>query len=199
MFVVTIRFYKPFRMPLQCTISMVKALVFKGPRGYNTVCEADYFYTLPDKPDSLRPKRKHLKATSAIPTTTTPVPELHYDEHHHDHHAEFSHDDHYSSLFVPDSSWQDNPTDILAASSPVYPPSSKERLWQKYLHPKVTKQIELHRTQFNIYYLHFSTTQNHPGSHCLKKGLVPTKSLPCRYQIDIIRNNAVIISQEADI
>lgn len=120
-------------LPLQLTISMVKGLLFQAPKGYNFVGEVDYFYTLPENLDSLRPKKKHLKP--AITTTTPPLPEFIYDDHHN--HVQFSHELDHPDIFVPESGWQENPTNNIFTTF-----SSKERVGHNYFRPKVITECQ---------------------------------------------------------
>lgn len=98
---------------LQCTLSMVKALVFKGPRGYNLVAEFDYIYPLPDTVQSLKPKKTNLKAVPPPPppppTTTEAIPTFIDDHENHIFydHPEFS--EHHPDVFAPNSGWRVDP------------------------------------------------------------------------------------------
>ena len=124
----------PSPTPFQCTLSAVKGLVFKGPKGYNLLAEVDYFYPLPDSVAALKPKRTKLKAVTTPPppppTTTTeeahpPFPEEELDENQ----LAWAGQQH-PELFAPDSGWRLEPD--LAQLSDVPPGKevpAKERVW----------------------------------------------------------------------
>lgn len=114
----------PPSLCFQCTLSMVKGLVFKGPRGYNMLAEVDYFYPLPDSVEALKPKRTKLKAVPVTapqppppPPVTTPLPFHPIDDGIEDNHILFNHHEHeqlpqyphHPDLFIPDSGWRNDP------------------------------------------------------------------------------------------
>lgn len=104
---------------------MVKAIVIKGPKGYNMIGEVDYLYPLPDSVASLIPKKKTVLKPVVVakpqppPPPPAPIQEpeipVHYPEH--DHHPveeneiPFNHLDYqqHPDLFVPDSGWRSDP------------------------------------------------------------------------------------------
>lgn len=131
---------------------MVKALVYKGPRGHNLVAEGDYLYPLPDSVASLKPKRTKLKAVPAPPAPPPPPPPIEaphpdYSIDDEENHILFNHEyeQQHPDLYVPDSGWRNDPNLAQLVDVPegkeVPETAAKERIWSQQQQQTTVTQL----------------------------------------------------------